>query len=201
MSSIQIIAQSQMRDSRETWPRLNQPRKIIVRSAFHHNFPPQPSRGLMTIGGKTLNCILGRGGIKAVKREGDGATPLTELTLMSGFYRTDKWPMALRASWMMPLPEQVGWCDEPKSANYNQAVKLPFARSHEKLMRDDRLYDCVLILDWNMSRRARNRGSAIFMHLTSLDKKPTEGCIALEPKDMRYVLSQVKLGDIFSVQI
>ncbi len=62
------------------------------------------------------------------------------------------------------------------------------------MLRQDRLYDIVLVLDWNMTRRARNRGSAIFMHMTRPDHGPTQGCIALDPKLMRRLLPQLLCG-------
>ncbi len=68
----------------------------------------------------------------------------------------------------------LGWCDAPQSACYNRPVRLSFRASHEKMLRSDRLYDICLVLDWNFTRRARNRGSAIFMHLTRPDGGPTE---------------------------
>ncbi len=64
------------------------------------------------------------------------------------------------------------------------------------MLRGDRLYDVCLVLDWNFSRRARNRGSAIFIHLTRKDGGPTQGCIALAPGRMRKLLPLLVSGRI-----
>ncbi len=90
----------------------------------------------------------------------------------------------------------LGWCDAPSDPCYNRPVALPFRASHEKMLRTDRLYDVCIVLDWNFSRRARNRGSAIFMHLTREDRGPTQGCIALDPALMRRLLPALLSGRI-----
>jgi L,D-peptidoglycan transpeptidase YkuD (ErfK/YbiS/YcfS/YnhG family) len=73
-------------------------------------------------------------------------------------------------------------------------VRLPFAASHETLLRDDGLYDCVIVLGWNIAPRARFRGSAIFMHLARDGFAPTEGCIALSRRDMARLLRVLRPG-------
>ena len=42
------------------------------------------------MGGKVYPCALGRGGIRALKREGDGATPLARMRVLSGYWRDDR---------------------------------------------------------------------------------------------------------------
>jgi L,D-peptidoglycan transpeptidase YkuD (ErfK/YbiS/YcfS/YnhG family) len=64
----------------------------------------------------------------------------------------------------MPIRADMGWCDAPADANYNRRVRLPFRAKHEKMLRDDRLYDVCIVLDWNIRPRRRNGGSAIYMH-------------------------------------
>jgi L,D-peptidoglycan transpeptidase YkuD (ErfK/YbiS/YcfS/YnhG family) len=91
------------------------------------------------------------------------------------------------------------WCDQPGDANYNRPVKAPFSKSHEKMKRDDGLYDVCLVMDWNISSRARNRGSAIFFHLIRPGYKPTEGCIAIHPRDMNRILPYLRKGTVVRV--
>lgn len=93
----------------------------------------------------------------------------------------------------------LGWCDAPADANYNRLVRLPFTASHEKMMRDDRLYDVVIVLDWNIGSRRRNLGSAIFLHVAKPDYAPTEGCVAVSPRDMAWLLAQMGRGSIVKV--
>ncbi|EAU39708.1 hypothetical protein FP2506_13274 [Fulvimarina pelagi HTCC2506] len=62
------------------------------------------------------------------------------------------------------------------------------------MVRGDRLYDFVVILDWNFRSRARHRGSAIFFHIAKPDYPPTEGCIAVAPKDMMKIGPLLRSG-------
>jgi L,D-peptidoglycan transpeptidase YkuD (ErfK/YbiS/YcfS/YnhG family) len=84
-----------------------------------------------------------------------------------------------------------GWCDDPESAAYNRRAALPCRGSHEKLWRADRLYDLVIVLDYNIRPCRKNRGSAIFLHCARPDFAPTEGCVALRPDDLRKLLPRL----------
>ena len=131
----------------------------------------------------------------ALKREGDGRTPITSMALLYG-YRDARhrslWPRS--ALVIRPARAQDGWCDAPASPNYNRPVRLPFAASHERLQRDDGIYDLVIVMDWNMRQRARNRGSAVFFHLARPDFAPTAGCVAIAPEAMCILLPHLKAG-------
>ncbi|RMF01033.1 MAG: L,D-transpeptidase catalytic domain protein, partial [Alphaproteobacteria bacterium] len=52
--------------------------------------PGQPERGLLSFGEQRLACALGRSGIRALKREGDGATPAGCWLLRRVLYRPDR---------------------------------------------------------------------------------------------------------------
>jgi len=106
-------------------------------------------------------------------------------------------PVRLPAS---PIPPNLGWCDAPENANYNRPVRLPFAASHEKMKRNDRLYDVCVVLDWNIKPRKRGAGSAIFLHISHPDMKPTEGCIAVPPRTMARLLPRLSAKTRISVR-
>ncbi len=150
--------------------------------------PGHPTQGLLTLGGRSYVCAIGRGGIRSVKREGDGGTPLGVMRPLAFYWRSDKWRRVPALLPGRPLADDDGWCDAPRDANYNRPVRLPFSASHERMIRHDRLYDCVVVLDWNMRPRMRGRGSAIFLHIAKEGFAPTEGCIAVEPASMRRIL-------------
>ena len=151
-------------------------------------------RGRLHIGGRHIPCILGRSGIKPRKREGDGATPKGAWAILGGFFRADRVNRVLSSLPMSRISKNDGWCDEPGHRLYNRQVKLPFGASHERLWRDDQLYDTVLVLDYNFSRRSRGKGSAIFFHIASTNHKPTEGCVAISAADMRKILPLLRRG-------
>lgn len=156
---------------------------ITVRSR-----PGNPSQGLLAAGHAVFPCALGRGGISANKREGDGATPLAVMRLLSGYYRRDH--VAARATRlpMTAINARLGWCEVPEDRNYNRPVRMPYAASHETMRRADKLYDFCLVLDWNIRPRLRGRGSAIFFHLARPDFTPTQGCVAVTEKVMSRLL-------------
>lgn len=162
------------------------PRLLRVRSR-----PGGGHLGLLTVGGLTLPCALGRSGLTRFKREGDGATPVGRFELLGGFRRADR---ALPPGGPLPLTpirSDHGWCDDVGDGRYNRLVRLPFAPSHETLRRDDPLYDLVIVLDANIRRRVIGRGSAIFFHLAREGFEPTAGCVALSPADMRRLLPRL----------
>ncbi len=150
--------------------------------------PGDPSKGLLNAGGTVFPCALGRGGIVMNKREGDGATPLGQMKILSGYFRKDHFMAGRTRLAMKPIDSSLGWCEVPDDRNYNRPVKLPYPVSHEHMLRDDRLYDACLVLDWNISPRRRGRGSAIFFHLARPGFTPTQGCVAVTAKVMARLL-------------
>ena len=93
-----------------------------------------------------------------------------------------------------------GWCDAPEDINYNHPVKLPYNASHEKMWRDDDLYDVVVILGHNDNPPISGAGSAIFFHVAKADYSPTEGCVALPLPTLLSVLKECRPGDRLSVR-
>lgn len=147
-------------------------------------------QGLFTLDGLVLRCALGKGGVRpaTAKQEGDGATPAARMALRRVLYRADRGPPPRCAVPVEPLSPQDGWCDDPADRAYNRFVTLPHAASHERLWRDDSVYDVIGVLGWNDDPVVRGRGSAIFLHVARDDYAPTEGCVALAVRDLRRVL-------------
>lgn len=150
--------------------------------------------GLLSFAGRTFRVALGRSGIGFDKREGDGRTPAGTWRILRMLYRPDHGPRPVTALPADPIGPQDGWCDDPADARYNQKVRLPFAASHEKLKRDDRLYDLVLVLDHNTRPRRKRRGSAVFIHVARAGLKPTEGCVAMPVTELRRLVARLKPG-------
>jgi len=145
--------------------------------------------GLFTCNGDVLRCAIGRGGIRADKTEGDGATPSGLLPLRSILYRPDRVSAPASIVPVRALAPDDGWCDAPADARYNQLVLLPIDVSAEALWRDDTIYDIIGVLGWNDAPVRPGLGSAIFLHLARPGYTPTDGCIALAPDDLRRVLA------------
>lgn len=161
--------------------------------------PGDGRKGLLSAGGRVIPCALGRSGISALKREGDGATPLAAMRTLGGFFRPDAAMPRHSALTLVAIGRNDGWCDAPADANYNRPVRLPFRAGHERMWRNDRLYDAVVVLDWNIRQRARNRGSAIFLHVAKEGFRPTEGCVAIAPAAMRWLLPRLSRRTVLKV--
>ena len=148
------------------------------------------ARGKFSGLGLTCQCALGRGGVvgAAQKREGDGTTPQGLWRMKRVFYRADRLARPETGLPIVPLRPTDGWCDAPDHRLYNRPVTLPFAASHEKLWRDDHVYDLIVELDHNSDPVVPARGSAVFFHLAHEDYRPTEGCVAISAQHMRQAL-------------
>lgn len=149
------------------------------------------TRGWLECGALRLPCALGRAGIRALKREGDGATPRGSFAMRIGYYRADRLRRPATSLAMARLRPDDGWCDSPSDRNYNRHVRHPYPASAEFMWRDDRLYDIVVVLGHNERPRVRGHGSAVFLHLARDGYKPTAGCIALSLRNALKLLRQV----------
>ncbi len=160
--------------------------------------PGNKQQGFLHAGGRTFACALGRSGLVSVKREGDGGTPVGRFRLLRAMVRADQTAVqtALPRTFIGP---DDGWCDAVGDRNYNRPVALPYPTSHEVLMRRDRLYDVVIVLDHNITSRMSRGGSAIFFHIAKPGYPPTEGCVAISPRDMAWVAARVDSRTIMQI--
>lgn len=165
--------------------------------------PRDRRRAIVSFGGITVPAALGRSGTTPFKREGDGATPIAAMRLLHGYARGERVRLPPTALAITRIDKDLLWCDQPEHPSYNRPVKkrpeAPFRPSHEEMMRADGLYDICLVLDWNITSRARNRGSAIFFHLIKPGYQPTAGCIAISLADMKRLLRFMRKGTVVRV--
>jgi len=157
--------------------------------------PRSRQRGLATLAGIGFACCLGRAGVRALKREGDDATPSGRFEARLVLYRADRLARPATALPVRPIAPWSGWCDAAGDRNYNRPVRLPYPASAEALWRPDHVYDLVLVLSHNQSPRVQGLGSAVFVHLAAPDRGPTTGCVALERTALLRLLRQLGHGD------
>ena len=155
--------------------------------------------GWLLCGTDRVRCALGRSGIRATKREGDGATPAGKFPLRRVYYRPDRLPSPKTGLPTEPLRQADGWCDAPEDPAYNSLVQLPHRSSAEALWRGDHLYDVIVVIGFNDDPPEPGRGSAIFLHLASATYSPTAGCVAVTRADAIAMLE--KLGPASSISI
>lgn len=162
--------------------------------------PTDRLKALVRFGPVTLRAALGRGGVTAFKREGDGGTPRAAMAVLTGFRRAGMLTPDKAGLKLQRVGQGDGWCDAPGHAAYNRHVRLPFPAGHETLLRDDVLYDFGFVLDWNIRSRRRGMGSAIFLHVAKPGFPPTQGCIALDRRDMLRIMPFIRRGTILRVE-
>ncbi|WP_417827404.1 L,D-transpeptidase family protein [Thalassospira sp.] len=158
--------------------------------------PPAPlefsvsAEGFVHAGPHRFRCALGVNGIIDAdhKTEGDGKTPAGRWQLRYVMYRADRRPCPRTRLPVTTISFSDGWCDDPGHPDYNCPVRLPFDASHEKLFRDDHLYNIIVVLGHNDDPPVPGKGSAIFMHIAKPDYSGTEGCVALAEKDLETLL-------------
>jgi L,D-peptidoglycan transpeptidase YkuD (ErfK/YbiS/YcfS/YnhG family) len=157
-------------------------------------------QGLAAWGGRRFRCALGPAGPRRDKREGDGATPVGRFPLRRVLYRADRVAMPVTGLPAQALTPQDGWCDDPADPAYNRPVRLPHGGRHEKLWRDDGVYDVIVVIGHNDDPPVPGQGSAVFLHVARTGYPPTEGCVALALGDLLAVLAEAAPGDALVVE-
>jgi L,D-peptidoglycan transpeptidase YkuD (ErfK/YbiS/YcfS/YnhG family) len=157
--------------------------------------------GMVELGPLRFACALGRSGSRAIKREGDGATPRGCFGVARVLYKPDAVRRPRTGLRVAPIRINDGWCDDEKDGNYNRPVRYPYVASAERMWRDDGLYDYVVVISHNQRPRIKGRGSAIFMHVAKPGLLPTEGCIALARKDLARLLARLGPRSKISISV
>jgi len=146
------------------------------------------SSGEVEFLGKTYKGALGKSGVVRNKKEGDLATPVGCFQIREIFYRSDRLSKPETVLPVRPLEKNDGWCDDIENSSYNKLVKLPYDADHERMWREDHLYDIVVVLGYNDEPVISGKGSGIFMHVAREAYSPTVGCVALAQTDLLEIL-------------
>jgi L,D-peptidoglycan transpeptidase YkuD (ErfK/YbiS/YcfS/YnhG family) len=150
-----------------------------------------PRRGWLMAGGQTVPVALGRGGIKANKREGDGGTPKGTFRPRQVWWRADRHPRPRTFLPVRAIGPEEAWCEDPTSRHYNQPMRLDRELGGDRLKRDDYLYDFIVEIDHNTQPRIKGRGSAVFLHLARENFAPTAGCVSMTKPAMLRLLARL----------
>ena len=137
-----------------------------------------------------FKCSIGKNGKTTKKIEGDNKTPKGLYALGPLYYRKDRLPKPSTKLKKIEIMKNFGWCDDVKSKFYNKPIKTNINVRHEKLYRNDKKYDLLIPIEYNSNKPKKNKGSAIFIHLTTNYKK-TQGCVAIKEKDMLILLKLI----------
>ena len=143
---------------------------------------------LLLYKGYKLKCSIGKSGIVNSKKEGDLTTPKGTFKLGSLYYRKDRIKLPQCKINKKIIKKNMGWCNDSKSKKYNQEVTFPFKCGAEKLYRRDKSYDLFINIKYNYKPVIKQKGSAIFLHITDKKYKPTKGCVAITQKNFFKIL-------------
>ena len=128
-----------------------------------------------------FKCAIGKNGLKKNKIEGDKSTPKGIFSLGKLYYRSDRVPKPETNLTTKKITKNLGWCDISNNKYYNQEVSSLKNVNKENFFRKDSKYDYLIIINYNKNK-IKNKGSAIFIHLTR-DYKATNGCVAVNEND------------------
>lgn len=134
---------------------------------------------------------LGRAGVRARKREGDGATPPGRFHPVRLWWRADRLPRPASLLPVRRIARDDAWCEDPKDARYNRPFRRSADAPGDRLWRTDGLYDLIVEIDHNTRPRVASAGSAVFIHLAREGLAPTAGCVALRRRDLQLLLARL----------
>ena len=137
-------------------------------------------------------CAIGKRGIGNKREEGDLITPKGKYKIKYILYRKDRIKRIQSKIKKIAITKRMGWCDDPKSKDYNKLIKLPINYRYEKLYRKENIYDLILVLNFNMRPIVKKKGSAIFIHIAKKKYKKTEGCVAVNKVSLLKIIKKLK---------
>ena len=154
------------------------------------------------VGNKFFRCQIGNGGLKnaAKKIEGDNTTPIGKWNIESLYYRADRVaiPKYKKKNVLKTnrITKHCAWCDDVRSLYYNKYINIKnfslLNFNYEKLWREDNAYDILIVTSHNVKPTIKNKGSAIFIHVSNKNYKPTKGCIAIKKNELIRLVSLIK---------
>ncbi len=146
---------------------------------------------MLRAGPAAIPVAIGRGGILANKREGDGGTPRGVYRLKRLWWRADRLKRPATALPCRPIRPGDAWSEDPGDRRYNRPVRRQPGEPGDRLTREDALYDLIVEIDHNDRPRVSGRGSAVFIHVAREGFLPTAGCVALRRPDLLRLLERV----------
>ena len=150
------------------------------------------NKNYLTYNNYKVKCALGKRGIGNKRREGDFITPKGNFKIKYILYRKDRIKRIQSKIKKIIIKKDLGWCDDPLSKDYNKLIKIPSEYNCEKLYKKDNVYDIILVLNYNMNPVVKNKGSAIFIHVTKRNYKKTEGCVAIKKIHLLKIIKELK---------
>ena len=148
------------------------------------------NKDTLIVEGFEFKCTIGKRGIRKNKSEGDFYTPSGKFEIGKLYWRPDRVSFPKNRLICKKIKKNMAWCNDIKSKFYNKEIKINKKIKYEKLYRNDHKYDYFILIKYNYNKPIKNKGSAIFVHLTK-NYKPTAGCVAISKKDFVILLKLI----------
>jgi L,D-peptidoglycan transpeptidase YkuD (ErfK/YbiS/YcfS/YnhG family) len=162
--------------------------------------PGDRTKGWLLAGNLAIPVSLGRSGIFANKREGDGATPRGTFHPLRLWWRPDRGPAPRTLLPLRRIGPSDAWSEDPADRHYNRPVKRAAGEPGDRLARKDHLYDLIVEIDHNTRPRVAGRGSAVFIHLARPGFAPTAGCVGVESRRLRWLVERLDRDTVIVIQ-
>ena len=140
---------------------------------------------------------VGRNGVSAHHREGDGTTPIGTFGIGPAMYGSKHDPGVRYRYHRIVCGDW--WSEDADSPTYNTfqhvrcGTRPPFRAESEGLWKPTAAYGHFAVIDYNAHPAVPGRGSAIFLHVGT--GGPTNGCVSLAYPRLRQVLRWLRPGD------
>lgn len=132
-------------------------------------------------------CVIGANGVTKEKQRGDKATPTGTFSIRQILWRDDRLALPSTRLPHTPIQPHHGWCQDPESPFYNQPIELPFQGNHQELMRDDDLFDVVIVAGDPESDNPET--TSLLIHLKP-EEGHTEGSIGLNKDRLLKIIQE-----------
>jgi L,D-peptidoglycan transpeptidase YkuD (ErfK/YbiS/YcfS/YnhG family) len=145
---------------------------------------------------------VGRNGLSAHHREGDGTTPTGTFRVGPVVYGIDPDPGVSLHYHRLACGDW--WDEDPGSPTYNTfrhvacGASPPFRGGSEALWRITPAYRLFAVIEYNAAPVVAGRGSAIFLHVDT--GRPTNGCVSLPYRELESLLVKLHAGATIRIQ-
>jgi L,D-peptidoglycan transpeptidase YkuD (ErfK/YbiS/YcfS/YnhG family) len=145
---------------------------------------------------------VGRNGLSAHHREGDGTTPTGTYAIGPVVYGIDPDPGASLRYHRLTCGDW--WDEDARSPTYNTfrhvacGTRPPFGGGSEALWRITPAYRLFAVIQYNAAPIVPGRGSAIFLHVDT--GRATNGCVSLPYNELQRLLVKLRTGTTIRIQ-
>jgi len=145
---------------------------------------------------------VGRNGLSAHHREGDGTTPTGTFGIGPVVYGTDPDPGVPRRYHRLVCGDW--WDEDARSPTYNTFRHVAcgqaptFGGGSEALWRITPAYRLFAVIQYNAAPIVPGRGSAIFLHVDT--GHATNGCVSVPRTELRRLLVRLRPGATIGIQ-